>query len=117
MAIKQTVSESDFVQAFEAAGRGYSFSRAGFRALYDHLWEVSENVTGEDIELDVGRIDGIYAEYDMEELTKEFGSDPCFPEQGECLDDTDFMDEIVEFLSGSCSTVILVDADTVIVAE
>ena len=116
MAIKETVSESGFVQAFEAAGRHKSFSQAGFRALYDHLWEVSEEMD-EDLELDVIDIDGEYTEYDMEELKHRFESDIGFPEQGEGVDDRDFMDEVVEFLSETCLAVILVDADTVIVAE
>ena len=116
MAIKKTVSESGFVTAFEAAGRRKSFSQAGFMALYDHLWEVSERM-GEDLELEPEALDGEYTEYDMEELKHRFGSDIGFPEQGEGVDDRDFMDEVVEFLSETCLAVILVDADTVIVAE
>ena len=51
MAIKQTVTESDFRDAF-ASIRPDNFSYEGLTALYEYLEELSED-TGEDIELDV----------------------------------------------------------------
>ncbi|MDO8521526.1 MAG: hypothetical protein Q7S52_05420 [bacterium] len=50
--MKKTVSQNDFVDAFDDYNRADNFSREGRRALYDYLESVEED-TGEQIELDV----------------------------------------------------------------
>ena len=57
--IYQTVTEWDFVRAFQDMGRGAQFSREGLRALFEHLDD-----TGEDVELDVIALCCEWTEYD-----------------------------------------------------
>ena len=74
MAIKQTVTESDFRDAFQAI-RPDNFSYEGLGALYEYLEELSED-TGEDIELDVIALCCDYTEYSEDEAREEFDIDP-----------------------------------------
>ena len=74
MAIKQTVTESDFRDAF-ASIRPDNFTYEGLGALYEYLEELSED-TGEDIELDVIAICCDYTEYSEDEAREEFDIDP-----------------------------------------
>jgi hypothetical protein len=50
--MKQTVQESDFLDAFRQYGRADQFTRAGLIALFDYLEEYEKDA-GEEIELDV----------------------------------------------------------------
>ncbi len=61
--MKKTISEHDFVQAFDDCNRGDNFSRAARRALYDYLTEYEES-TGEELELDPIAICCDYSEYE-----------------------------------------------------
>ena len=74
MAIKQTVDFQTFRDAF-AAIRPDNFSYAGLEALYDYLWQLSEDI-GKDIELDVISLCGEFAEYSEDEARREFGIGP-----------------------------------------
>ena len=74
MAIKQTVTESDFRDAF-ASIRPDNFTYEGLGALYEYLNELSEDL-GEDIELDVIALCCDYTEYSEDEAREEFDIDP-----------------------------------------
>ena len=74
MAIKQTVTESDFRDAFQAI-RSDNFSYEGLTALYEYLWDLSEDI-GEDIELDVIALCCDFTEYSEDEARREFDIDP-----------------------------------------
>lgn len=74
MAIKQTVTESDFRSAFQVI-RPDNFSYEGLTALYEYLWDLSEDI-GEDIELDVIALCCNFTEYNEEEARREFNIDP-----------------------------------------
>lgn len=74
MAIKRTVNEYEFRRAFETT-RPNSFSSEGLDALYDYLWELSDDIR-EDIELDVIAICCDFTEYDEEQARRKFGIDP-----------------------------------------
>jgi hypothetical protein len=50
--MKQTLTKSQFRDAFKSMGRGKQFSYEGLGVLYDHLTEIEED-TGVEIELDV----------------------------------------------------------------
>ena len=70
--MKQSVNEYDFLKAFKEC-RPNNFSRAGLFALYDYL-EQYEDVTGEEIELDVIALCCEYAEYDsLQEFQRDYG--------------------------------------------
>jgi len=50
--MKQTITESQFKDAFKSMGRGDNFSYEGLTALYEMLIDFEEG-TGEELELDV----------------------------------------------------------------
>lgn len=60
--MKTTVTEYDFVRAFEAGQYKDNFSYNGLIALFDHLEEY-ETFSGEQIELDVVALCCNYVEY------------------------------------------------------
>lgn len=62
-----TVSFDDFANAFKRKGRDDQFSRAGLRALFDHL-EHEEYATSLSIKLDVIEFCCEYAEVEADEL-------------------------------------------------
>lgn len=59
--MKITVTESMFIQEFQAYDRGHHFSRAALEALYEHF--TSAETCGYEMELDVIAICGEYDEY------------------------------------------------------
>ena len=60
--MKQTVTNYDFVNAFDSCGRKDQFSRSGQFALFEYLEEL-ESDTGTELELDVIAICCDYSEY------------------------------------------------------
>ena len=98
MAIKQTVTESDFRDAFQAI-RSDNFSYEGLTALYEYLWDLSEDI-GEDIELDVIALCCDFTEYSEEEARREFNIDP---------DIEDWQDEVPDAIASGDDFVIVQD--------
>lgn len=71
--MKKTVYFNDFINGFEAFGRGDSFSYDGFRVLYDYLIDLEEAI-GEELEFDIIAIDCDFTEYDnIEDFQVEYG--------------------------------------------
>jgi|TARA_R100000030_G_scaffold91508_1_gene76645 hypothetical protein len=63
MAIKETITQSQFMDAFRCSEfRKDSFSYEGLKVLYNYLWDYSEDIG--DIELDVVAIDCDWTEYE-----------------------------------------------------
>jgi len=60
--MKQTVTRSDFIDAFRDMGREDNFSYAGLCALFDWLEELGEE-TGQECELDVIALCCEFSEY------------------------------------------------------
>lgn len=60
--MKQTVTRSDFIDAFHDMGREDNFSYAGLCALFDWLEELGED-TGQEVELDVVALCCEFSEY------------------------------------------------------
>lgn len=60
--MKQTITRSDFIDAFRNAGREDNFSYAGLCALYDWLEDLGEE-TGQECELDVIALCCEFSEY------------------------------------------------------
>lgn len=60
--MKQTVTQGEFVKAFDDMNRGNNFSINGRRALYDYITEYEEN-TDTETELDVIALCCEYSEY------------------------------------------------------
>ena len=75
MAIVETISESQFIDAFKKWDTYKdAFSYEGLKALYDYLWEVSECMDNKQIELDVVAICGDYTEYkNWKEFVDDYG--------------------------------------------
>ena len=68
-----TVSQYDFVDAFNKMGRGEQFSYEGLIALYDYL-EMLEEGIDQQIELDVIAICCEYSEYDnLKQFKDDYG--------------------------------------------
>jgi hypothetical protein len=71
----QTISRTDFHDAFRDMGRGKQFSYEGKNALLDYLEEL-EDETGEPIELDVIALCCDYTEYDnLEAFQSDYGDE------------------------------------------
>lgn len=70
----QTVTFSDFYDAFKRMDRADQFSRQGLSLLFDYL-ESYEEDTGEQIELDVIALCCDYTEQDAETIAQDYGID------------------------------------------
>mgnify|MGYP001037266939 FL=1 len=82
--IVRTVSENQFVEAFDTANRSNNFSVEARRALFDYLEELSDDM-GESIELDPIAICCDWSEYTETELVREFGHIvDIYPDNFEC---------------------------------
>ena len=110
----QRINHNSFEQAFENYGREDSFSRAGLRALFDHLEE-----NDPETELDVIELCSIYSEYDTAaEAAEDFGFDLPEPEDGETPDETeDRREEEARKWLDRRTTTIDVDGGGIIVAD
>lgn len=74
MAIKETVSESSFIDGFSGS-YATNFSYEARKVLYDYLWDLSEDM-GEDIEYDPVALCCEYTEYtSLEEFNNDYGED------------------------------------------
>ena len=72
--MKQSVTFSQFVDAFRAHDRYDSFGYDGLRVIFDYL-ESYEQDTGEEIELDVIAICCDYSMMSIEDIVKEYRID------------------------------------------
>jgi len=98
------VTESDFVQAFDAVDRSNNFSIEARRVLF--AWfEQLEEATEEDIELDPIAICCDWAEYDLDELKREYDQ----------VKDCEDLDEALEVLGEETLVLGMTNNDTLIV--
>ena len=78
----QTITVTDFINAFDRAGRSSNFSTAGLTAIFDLLEDVNP-----DMELDPIAICCEFSEYkDLEELKQDYAYDEDLEEDDEILD-------------------------------
>ena len=93
--MKTTVSEYEFVKAFDDMDRGDNFSRAGRFALYEHLTDLEDDC-GIEIELDVINFCCSYTEFENLEEFKETYDDYLL---NVCIfsEEVEAMDEIREY--------------------
>lgn len=101
--MKQTVTESDFRDAFRAMGRNDQFSHEGLGVLYDGLMEY-EDATGSEIELDVVALCCEYYEATWQEIADDYGIEV---EEGESIEDAvrEYLEDhsfIVGEVTGGC---------------
>jgi aerobic-type carbon monoxide dehydrogenase small subunit (CoxS/CutS family) len=72
--MKQSITQSQFIDAFHNMGRGEQFSYNGLIALYNYLEDMEQD-TGEDIEFDVIALCCECTEYqDLEELQENYSN-------------------------------------------
>ena len=81
MAVVQTLTFSQFCDAFAEMGRTDQFSYAGKQALFDYLEEYSDS-TGEPVELDVIALCCDYSEDDYETIAESYNIDVSDTEYG-----------------------------------
>ena len=72
--MKQSITFSQFVDAFHAYDRYDSFGYDGLRVIFDYL-EDYENLTGDEIELDIIAICCDYNMMSIEDIAKEYRID------------------------------------------
>jgi hypothetical protein len=72
--MKITINESQFLEAFKAAGRDKQFSYKGLKILFA-AFEEMENATGQEIELDVIGICCEYIESAWEDIADNYSID------------------------------------------
>lgn len=73
--MKQTITQSQFIDAFKRCGREKQFSYAALNALYDYLEELGDE-TGGEYTLDVIALCCGYAEYsDLKEFQDDYDAD------------------------------------------
>ena len=85
--MKTNVTVHDFIEAFERMGRGDSFSRGGFIALFNYLEEYEDSCDIE-IELDPIGIDCDFYEYEnLEAFHKEYDKED-YPDLDAIRDNT-----------------------------
>lgn len=71
----QKIDIYDFTKQFERYGRKNQFSHEGLEALFEHLEQI-EDVTGENIELDVVALCIDYTEYNsIDDILQDYGYD------------------------------------------
>ena len=98
--MKRTVTEYEFVNAFDEMDRGHNFSRAARFALYEYLTDLEDDC-GIEIELDVIALCCEFTEYEsLEELIEAFYDED--DEQPDYIEDVALMLE-------DCTTVIRVE--------
>jgi hypothetical protein len=67
----QTVTQHDFIRAFEAMGRAEQFTRSGLLALFEYLEDLEADL-GESMELDVIALCCDWSEMTREDLEREY---------------------------------------------
>ena len=72
--MKTTVNRSDFIDAFNRAGRGEQFTYGALGVLFDYIEQI-EDSTGEEIEMDVIAICCEYSEATTDEVIEQYSID------------------------------------------
>ena len=90
--MKQTINFSQFVDAFNHAGRSEQFSYDALSLIFDYLTELESDI-GEELELDVIGICCEYAENTPAEIAAAYGYDI------EGCDDEEALDRVVDALN------------------
>lgn len=98
MAIVQTVTLSNFRDAFRAVGRKDQFSYEGLECLFDYLEEYSES-TGEEIDLDVISICCEYCEESADTIADYYDIDI------EGMDEEEVVEAVRDFLQNNTAIV------------
>jgi hypothetical protein len=75
MAIVQTLTKSDFVQAFKQSSRKDQFSHEALEAIFEYLEEYSEQADSNNIEFDIVAICCQWVEMTWEEVVQAYDVD------------------------------------------
>lgn len=97
--MKQTISFSDFCDAFRAYDRNNNFSYKGKRLLFDFLESIEED-TGQEIELDVIALCCEYDEYHWQDIADNYSID-----LSDCDDDEEKEQAVIDYLLENTSYV------------
>ena len=88
----QSISLSQFRDAFRDCGRGDQFSYQGLEVLFDCLEECSQD-TGEECELDVIALCCEFEESDWQDIATDYNID-----LADCTDDDERREAVLEYL-------------------
>lgn len=97
--MKQTIGQSQFIDAFRSMGRYDQFGYDALVSLFDYL-EQLESDCGEEIELDVIALCCEYAVDDPADIASNYGIDV-----SECSDDDEIRETVAEYLQDRTSVV------------
>ena len=104
--MKQSVTFTDFLDAFRAHGREDQFSYSGLRVLFNSLEEYEES-TGEEIELDVISLCCDYCEYDADETIDNYSIDV-----SDCEDEDEKLEDAPSETNGTAILRIVLSFDS-----
>ena len=93
MAIVQTLTKSEFIDAFMQSSRKDQFSYDALTAIFEYLEEFSDS-TGEPVELDIVGICCEWSEMTWQEIAQYYDVD-----LSQCTDDDERIGEVEDFLS------------------
>lgn len=107
MAIVQTLTKSDFVQAFKQSSRKDQFSYEALEAIFEYLEDYS-NETGVNVELDIVAICCDFAESSLSELATSYDIDL------EGLEGGDRLEAVISYMENHTTVVGMVDDETMV---
>lgn len=117
MAIVKTVNLHDFREAFRDYGRTENFSYDGFKVLFNHLEDLSDDI-GEPMELDVISLCCGYSENTPEGIAEYYDIE--LPEREGWMDDDDYSeavkDAVLDYLNDNTSVCGVTDSGTIVYA-
>lgn len=97
--MKQTIGQSQFIDAFRSMGRYEQFGYAALCELFEYFESVEDD-TGEEIELDVIAICCEYSASDPADIAADYGIDV-----SECSDDDEIRETVAEYLQDRTAVV------------
>jgi len=103
MAIVQTLNKTQFVNAFDEAGRGNRFSYEAREMLFEHYEQLSDDI-GEPIEMDVIEICSGWhevSEYELLDIYSDLFAD--------IEDEDERLDKIIEWLASQTTVYTIAD--------
>ena len=107
--MKQTVTKSDFCDAFRVMDRLENFTYKGREMLFVYFEQLEED-TGEEIELDVIAICCDFGQEDWRDITQNYDID-----LSDCDADDDKFGTVVEYLEEH-TTVVGIDGESIVYA-
>jgi hypothetical protein len=102
--MKQTITQSGFIDAFKQSSRAEQFSHEALEAIYDYI-ESYEQDSGEEIELDIVAICCEWAESDVSQIASDYDIDLLDSEDNDTLEDEEKMELVMDYLNDNTQAI------------